>query len=65
VSEPSKFWLAELDDELHECHLPQLRRGLVHTCECGCIWEALLGFTGRAYGLRWALTRDPDGRVGR
>lgn len=67
MGDSSAFWLAELDDELHECHLPQLRRGLVHTCECGCIWEALLGFRGinrGAYGLRWALTRDPDGRVG-
>jgi hypothetical protein len=54
------FPFAELDAELHECHLPQPRRGLMHTCECGCIWEALLAFAPGGPRLRWALTRDPD-----
>jgi hypothetical protein len=52
----SAFWLAELDDELHECDLPPLRRGRAHKCECGCEWQAL-GLAGR---LRWVLIRDPD-----
>jgi hypothetical protein len=59
MDESPRFWLAELDDELHECLLPQARRGRVHSCECGCIWEAL----GLGSRLRWALTRDPDRAV--
>jgi hypothetical protein len=58
------FWLAELDEQLHDCHLPPLRRGRTYTCECGCIWEALRAFSPRGPVLRWALTRDPD-QVGR
>lgn len=56
------FWLAELDEQLHDCHLPPLRRGRIYTCECGCIWEGMIAFIpgGAARGLRWALTRDPD-----
>ena len=55
-------WLAELDRQLHECRLPRLRWGRIHTCTCGCIWEAVLvGRAGSAATmLRWALTRDPD-----
>ena len=56
------FWMAELDQELHECYLPQLKCGRIHSCECGCIWESVLvGYAGTAANkLRWALTRDPD-----
>jgi hypothetical protein len=52
------YWLAELDEQLHECHVPEPRRGRIHSCECGCIWEAL----GLGNRLRWALIRDPDKR---
>lgn len=51
------YWLAELDEQLHECHVPEPRRGRIYTCECGCIWEAV---PTRSRTLRWALTRDPD-----
>jgi hypothetical protein len=54
------FWLAQLDDELHDCHVPELRRGRIHECECGCTWEALRAFGPGGPRLRWALTRDPD-----
>lgn len=65
MGDRSPFWLAELDDELHECHLPKLRWGRIHTCACGCIREAILvGFAGsRDTRLRWSLTRDPDRAV--
>jgi hypothetical protein len=57
------FWLAQLDEELHDCHVPPLRRGRIHTCECGCIWEAVPASFPPWPRLRWALARDPD-RVG-
>lgn len=53
------YWLAELDEQLHDCHVAEPRRGRIYTCECGCIWEC-----GRMSGrLRWMLTRDPDRAV--
>lgn len=61
----SEFWLAELDDELHECAVPALRRGRIFTCDCGCIWEAIPQpvHPYRAPVLRWVLIRDPDRAV--
>lgn len=58
----AEFWLAELDDELHECHLPRHRWGRIHTCECGCIWEAILSGAPGLLGPqeRWTLACDPD-----
>jgi hypothetical protein len=57
------FWLAELDDELHECHLPRHRWGRIYACECGCVWEAILSGVPGLLGLqeRWTLARDPGG----
>jgi hypothetical protein len=51
------FWLAELDDELHECHLPRPERARSYACECGCEWQV---FRTPQAGVHWVLMRDPD-----
>lgn len=56
-------WLAELDEQLHDCHVPEPRRGRIYTCGCGCIWEAIREPVA-PHRLRWVLVRDPD-RAGR